>query len=382
MADLTTTQVLSITPAELARGNAALVALPLAQADLAKAQASLTATQGTLASTQALLLASQGRVAELEALLAAATPPPPPPPPAGLGPLVIEGGKLRRQGMAAGDAVVLRVAEMSYGDSDVNFGADNLCQLIKSMGFNGLSPLFGQGFGDLAHMKALGDACLKAGLIYLPNGDHQTNGRAWLTNAQNVAYWNSLPNCIVRLEIEVDLPGSADFPPDSAYVSGALGLVTAYRAAGGTRIIQVGEYQGGRRVEHALHVGAQVVAGDPLHQTLLGWQAYWSDAGTWYQGCAGVANGLAGTRAALDAFSKLPVAGCLGLVWRNAEQKTTGALTLLDDCLAKGQSFMWWEATKDAIVDNNLLVDWELKVLSATGQAIKSKLLPVQRLYF
>ncbi len=272
--------------------------------------------------------------------------------------------------------------KVSYGDADVSFGPANLCALVKSLGFNGISPLFGQNYGTLAHMKALGDAALAAGLVYLPNGDHQTNGRAWLTKPENVAYWNSLPNCIVRLEIEVDLPGGGDNPPDSAYVAGALGMVLAYRAAGGECVVQVGAYQGGRRLEHVLRAGAQVAAGDPLRRTLLGWQAYWSQTGTWYQGCAGLANGTAGTRAGIDAFSKMATAGCLGLLWRTNEQSLVAALTLIDDCIAKGQSFMWWELAKDAIVDNNLMTEWDLKNLSANGALIRDKLKPTQRLYF
>jgi hypothetical protein len=364
----------TISAAELARANALETQAAQQQTQLANQATTITGLQATVA-------ARDITIAQLQAILAAVPPPVPV-----LGDLTIEGGKLRRAGMPAGESVVMRLAEVSYGSSDIAFGADKLCALVKSLGFNGLSPLFeGSTSGSLANMKLIGDAALRAGLIIGFNGDHMGGGalgRAWLTDPARVAYVNSLPNAFVRLEIEVDLVNGGDNPPDSAYVAGALGLVNAYRAAGGTRVIQVGAYQGGQRLEHVLRAGATVCAGDPLKKTLLGWQAYWGQAGTWYQGCAGLANGVAGTRAGIDAFSKMANAGCLGLLWRNAGGSLTGALQLIDDCIAKGQSLMWWEASKDAITDNNLMVDWDLLQLSANGAAVKAKLLPSQRLYF
>lgn len=361
----------TISAAELARANAL-------ETQAAQQQTQLATQATTITTLQAAVAARDLTIVQLQALLAAGTP--------ALGDLTIEGGKLRRAGMVAGDSVVMRLAEVSYGSSDIAFGADKLCALIKGLGFNGFSPLFeGSTSGSLANMKLIGDAALRAGLIIGFNGDHMGGGvlgRAWLTDPARVAYVNSLPNAFVRLEIEVDLVNGGDNPPDSAYVAGALGLVNAYRAAGGTRVIQVGAYQGGQRLEHVLRAGATVCAGDPHKKTLLGWQAYWGQAGTWYQGCAGLPNGVAGTRAGIDAFSKMANAGCLGLLWKNAGGTLVSALQLVDDCIAKGQSFMWWELSKDGITDNNLFVDWDLLQLSANGAALKAKLLPSQRLYF
>jgi hypothetical protein len=321
------------------------------------------------------------QVQDLTAKLAALTPTPPPPPPVVTrGELVIEGGKLRQVGMATGDSVVLRVMEISYGESDHTFGPDKICALVKSLGFNGISPLFDNSFSSLLYMKALGDAALRAGLVFLPNGDHVRGGRAWLTNPENVAYLNSLPNCIVRLEIEVDIAVSNTDPTNADYYNGCMGLVAAYRAAGGTRIIQVGAYQGGRRLEHVIASGVQVATSD--RRTLLGWQAYWSKTGTWYQGCAGVSSGVKGTLEGIGRLATLPAASCLGLVWRNAEQALCDALLLIDECIRLKQSFMWWEMAKDGITDNNIMDSWKLDTITANGKAIRDKLLPSQRLYY
>jgi hypothetical protein len=301
---------------------------------------------------------------------------PPPPAPAEL---TIANGKLC---LTNGAPVVMQVLELSYGDSDIQYGADRLCALAKSLGFNAISPLFGNTSGTLANMKLIGDAALRAGLIIGFNGDHVTAGRAWLTDPARVAYVNSLPNAFVRLEIEVDIPTTIANPTNQDYVNGCLGLVNAYCAAGGTRVIQVGAYQGGRRLEHVLAAGAQVCAGDPRKKTILGWQAYWSSTGSWYQSCASLPPGVAGTRAGIERFARLGVPGCLGVCWTNAERAPTNMLTLVADCQRLGQSFMVWELAKDAITDNNQMVDWDLKDLSPNGAALKALLLAGQKLYF
>jgi hypothetical protein len=366
-----TSNAITITQSELDRANKALTDLAAAQVDVAR----LT-TEKTSLSAEVLRL--NGVIAALQAQIPVPVPPTPTPAPSGE--LTILNNKLC---LSNGTPVVMQVLELSYGDSDIAFGADKLCALAKSLGFNAVSPLFGNTSGTLANMKLIGDAAKRAGLIIGFNGDHVSDGRAWLTDPARVAYVNSLPNAFIRLEIEVDLNAAGAEPTNAEYVAGCLGLVNAYRAAGGTRVIQVGAYQGGRRLEHVLAAGAQVCVGDPLKKTLLGWQAYWNKDGSWYQSCVpGLASGVAGTRGGIDKFSKLGVPGCLGVCWRNAENALTDMMTLVDDCLRLGQSFMVWELSKDAITDNNVMTDWDLKTLSPNGAALKAKLLPAQRLYF
>jgi hypothetical protein len=368
---LVTQAATTISSSELARANQALLDLDAARVDVAR----LT-TEKTSLSAEVLRL--NGVIAALQAQIPLPVTPVVPVP--SNAELTIANGKLC---LSTGTPVVMQVLELSYGDSDRTFGADKLCALAKSLGFNAISPLFGDSHGTVERMREIGDAALRAGLIIGFNGDHVSNGRAWLTDPARVALINSYRNAFIRLEIEVDIPASNTNPTNADYVNGCLGLVNAYRAAGGTRVIQVGAYQGGRRLEHVLAAGAQVCAGDPAKKTMLGWQAYWNATGSWYQSCVpGLANGVAGTRAGIDRFSKLGLPACLGVCWRNAENALTDMPTLVDDCLRLGQSFMVWELSKDAITDNNVMVDWDLKTLSPNGAALKSKLLPVQKLYF
>jgi hypothetical protein len=398
--------------ADLAAANTALTK---AQTDLATANTALTKAQADLATANTKIAAQAATIARLEAIIAGGSTGPTGPtgstgstgptgstgstgstgptgstgstgptgPTGSLGELKVINGKLQRVGMAASDQVTMQLMELMYNVDEVQFGADKLCALVKSLGFNGLSPLFGNTYGTLEHMKKIGDAALKAGLIIGFNGDHTSDGRAWLTDPARVAYVNSLPNAFVRLEIEVDIPSSAgDNPTNQQYIDGCLGLVKAYRNAGGTKPIQVGAYQGGRRLEHVLAAGAQVLAGDPLKNTLLGWQAYWSNSGSWYQGCAGLPNGVAGTREGIKRFNALSADGSIGICWTNNEGAACDAMTLIDDCTKLNQSWMWWALSRDHLTLNNAMTDWDLKTVSATGKALQAKLVPLQKLYF
>jgi uncharacterized protein YndB with AHSA1/START domain len=361
----------TVTSAEIARINAALTAGDQATAD----RAALTVQ---LATAQAQVATLTAEVARLQALLAAIPPVGPPvvvPPPVNTGRvrLYVDGNKLRTKN---GTAFQVRGIEHMYGVDEFNVGPAQIVDRLKALGANSVGPLFQGANGSVARVKAYLDAARAAGLVVGVNGDHQTGGRAWLTDPAMVTLLNGYDHVFLQLEVETDSVNS-----DAQWVTGATSLVTVLRTAGHKSVIKVGAPQGGRRVEYALRAGAQVLAADPERQLIFTWQAYWGEAtsSTWYQSQAGKVGGLQGTLSAIDDVAASPLCFLIGFDWQD-DIGTTGELTLMDRAHARGLNYQHWVLAGDGtLVGNNLLdrFDWTRSLTSITpnGLLIQAKLL-------
>lgn len=358
-----TTQVTAIDAAELARANALEV------------QATQAVTQ--LANQASTITGLQARVAQLEAQVAQppVVVPPVVTPPTGARPRAyLDGGKVLKT--KSGNAFTIRGIEVSYDNDCVTLGPVGVCKLVKALGGNTISPLFSDGNGDLSKVKAICDAALAEGLFVLVNADHQETegGREWLCAPGMVTLLNGYSH--VGLECEIETP---EVSTNAQWVAGAKSLLNAVRAAGHKSILKVGAPQGGRRVEFPLQAGAEVFAADPEKATVFTTQLYWGQTGSWYQGQAGVTNGLAGSKQALQMIAASPLCFVLGFDWED-DGGTTGELELITEAHRLGLHYQHWELSKDGTLPGNNMLDrfdWRMLLSSITpnGIALQTKML-------
>lgn len=362
---LKTTQILTVTPEEVARVDAEVN-------ELAASKAALTGENTQL---KIALAAAHERIEELEQGTSEPPPPPPPPPTSNVR-LYTDGGTLRTK---KGTPVVLRGIELMYGSNAHGVGPAELCNRLKALGANALGPLFQPGTNSVAHVKALCDAARAAGLIVGINADH-AGGRAWINTPDMVALCNGYDHVYLQNEIETD-PSN---PTDDQWQAAVTDLVMSYRNAGHKSLVKVGAPQGGRRVGFPLRRGAAVRAADPEHNVAFSWQAYWeaSTEGWDYQSGEGFADGLAGTLQAIRAVAQSGLCFIVGLDWRD-DIGLTGWPELAAECQAQKVSFQHWVLTNDGrFPENNILGHWNLSLdsITPTGRQIQQTLL-AQRVF-
>jgi hypothetical protein len=123
--------------------------------------------------------------------------------------------------------------------------------------------------------------------------------------------------------------------------------------------------QFGRALPSLFDYGAEILAADPLHNTFLGWQAYWGNTG-YYQGFYGytleeavdaiVASGLP-IQMGLDHITDLP----------STEADYT---TLMRGAKENGIGWLWWDFYNPYGAENNLSEDGSAANLTSTGNIV------------
>lgn len=373
---ITTTTLITITQAELDRANLETANLA---AERDRSQTDVMRLLSSVASLEAERARLMARVAELQAILDTAPTLPPvvtpvvnppsttPPKPSAYPGLYADSATLRTK---SGSPVSVRGIELMYGQNAHMLGPAGVCALVKALGGNTLSPLFQPSHSTPAIVASLCTAARSAGLLIGVNADHIDAGRNWLSQREMVSAIDGLGNVFLECEVETPEVSSA-----AQWANGAIGMVKELRAAGWTCPIKVGAPQGGRRVEFPLAAGAEVRAADPLKNVLFTWQAYWGKTGQWYQGQAGVPNGIDGTKAAIAKVGQSGLCFLVGLDWAD-DVGETGELELMDECHARGVGYQHWVLTNDHIAQNNLVSGGlSLPNITETGRMIQQKLL-------
>ena len=173
-----------------------------------------------------------------------------------------------------------------------------------------------------------------------------------------VALLNSYSNIYLQCEIETEPVAS-----NAAWLAEVNPLVARLRAAGHLHPIKVGAPSGGRDVKWPLAVGATVLAGDPRHNVIFGWQVYWAETlglPWYYQTSNGFAVGLAGSLAALSACSASGLCYVVGVLdGINGNVGATDEAALLDRIQTLGMSCAHWVASGDGTTPSNNLYDWD-----------------------
>jgi hypothetical protein len=120
--------------------------------------------------------------------------------------------------------------------------------------------------------------------------------------------------------------------------------------------------QFGRGLPSLFDYGAEILAADPLHNTFLGWQAYWGNNG-YYQEHYGYS-----LEEAVDAIvaSGLPIQ--LGLDHITDLPSTEADYgTLMKGAEANGIGWLWWDFYNPYGAENNLSEDGTAENLTVTG---------------
>jgi hypothetical protein len=123
--------------------------------------------------------------------------------------------------------------------------------------------------------------------------------------------------------------------------------------------------QFGRGLPSLFDYGAEILAADPLHNTFLGWQAYWGNTG-YYQEHYGYS-----LEEAVDAIvdSGLPIQ--LGLDHITDLPSTEADYgTLMQGAEENGIGWLWWDFYNPYGAENNLSEDGTADNLTATGSDV------------
>lgn len=285
-------------------------------------------------------------------------PPPPPPPPTGTGFIqALPGGRVKR---ADGTPVVLRGPEALYNTSS----ASAMCSLVKSIGANCISVLFGN--TDLTRTKAMLDAAKANNLILLFNPD-QGGQRTWALQSATVNLLKQYESTLM-LNLETELQPLQENWTASQWAADRIALVTALRNVGYKAPIRIGSPNQGRAPLFAFQVGLQVVAADPLHNVFFSCQEYWGQS--YYQGLAGEPQGNAGRIKTIDDFAASPLCFLPGFDLTD-DVGDTGESGLCDECQAKGVSYLHWALWSGD--DDDLASSVQYTDLTSLGQKMKTR---------
>jgi len=138
------------------------------------------------------------------------------------------------------------------------------------------------------------------------------------------------------------LLGEAYETNTDAWVARAKDWIAKARTAGYTCPLTIMSINGGRNLKAVLDRGAEIVAADPLANTFLGWQAYWSsdldNTTDYYQKLSGMSLRTAFQRVAAAPF-RIQVGIC-----SEVPDLTIGRHVLEHQaqCVALGLPYLWW----------------------------------------
>jgi mannan endo-1,4-beta-mannosidase len=136
------------------------------------------------------------------------------------------------------------------------------------------------------------------------------------------------------------------------FLSSATAAVTRLRGYGYRVPFIVLSNNYGRDLPAALDYGAQIIAADPLHNTILGWDAYWGSS-NWYQSLYGMTLTQGVAAAASAAF---PIQIGLTLI-TDPPNEYLDYKTLMSETQAHGLGWLWWDWYNPNGPENNLSAD-------------------------
>ncbi len=371
MADLlNVTSLITISQAEVSRANAALTQVDSLKVEVDSLKVRNVALDTEVKRLTALLVVRDARIRELEALVPVVppvvVPPVVVPPVTSKTGLYVDGSKLRTKN---GSEFQIRGIELMCNGDTVTAGYQTVLAMCKTFGANTVSPLFQGNTGTVANVKTFIDTARSLGLIVGCNADHQSDGRSWMNAPGMVTLLNGYDNVFLECEVETD---DVDTTPE--WSTAAIALLKSVRDAGHKSPMKVGAPQGGRHVKYPLAAGKEVLATDPLKNTMFTFQAYWKAAvssGWTYQGDNGFNSGVAGTKEAFQACLNSGLCFLVGLDW-----KDNVGLTDLPACAAElhrlGMNYQIWALRGDTMYPENcILSHWNHSASSITPTGIQ-----------
>jgi hypothetical protein len=166
--------------------------------------------------------------------------------------------------------------------------------------------------------------------------------------------------------ILIDAFGEPTFDDRARFLSEATAALRRVRAWGYRVPLTVTANQFGRDLPSLLELGSQLVAADPLGNTVLGWQAYWGQSG-YYQATYGMslAEGVAAAESA-----PFPIQLGLDRITDFPSSQTADFEALLAATEKSGIGWLWWDWYNPYGNENNLTHDGSAANLTPTGRTV------------
>jgi hypothetical protein len=166
--------------------------------------------------------------------------------------------------------------------------------------------------------------------------------------------------------IIIDAFGEPTFNDRGRFVREATAAIQQVRSWGYRVPLTATANQFGRDLPSLLELGAEIVASDPLHNTIMGWQAYWGSGG-YYQSTYGMSL-TEGVKAAAGAT--FPIQLGLDRITDFPSTETADFGALLAATESSGIGWLWWDWYNPYGNENNLTENGKAARLTATGQTV------------
>lgn len=260
-----------------------------------------------------------------------------------------------------GNPFVVRGVEQIFAEQ-LPQGNDwvGLIRQIAETGVNAIRVLANTDTLGLSEVDALLDVVGDGGMV------------AYVTPYGNEAMrWLGRPEVQSMLaeherHIIIDAFGEPTFDDRARFVSDSTRALRQVREWGYRVPLTVTANQFGRDLPSLLELGAEIIAADPLQNTILGWQAYWGSSGYYHQ-----RYGFTFTEA-VEAVAAAPFPIQLGLdrVTDFPSTETADFGALLSGTAAHGIGWLWWDWFNPYGNENNLTEDGSATRLTPTGVTV------------
>lgn len=264
---------------------------------------------------------------------------------------------------ACGNVFVTRGVEQIFGNQ-LPEGNDwlGLLNQIAASGVNAVRILVGSDTLRTSDVDALLNAVAAHNMVAYV-GPYGSEGQGWLGHADVKAMLDKH-----KAYILIDAFGEPTFDDRARFVSEASASLKRIRDMGYTVPLTVTANQFGRDLPSIFELGPQILAADPLHNTVFGWQAYWSTNG-YYQNTYGYSleEGVAAAAAA-----PFPVQLGLDRITDFPSDVTADFGTLMNETEANGIGWLWWDWYNPYGNENSLTQDGTANNLTPTGRTVIS----------
>ncbi|MEO8180042.1 MAG: hypothetical protein ABI895_14500 [Deltaproteobacteria bacterium] len=262
---------------------------------------------------------------------------------------------------SCGNVFVTRGVEQIFGNQ-LPQGNDwlGLLNQIASTGVNAVRILAGTDTVTVSDVDDLLDAVAAHDMVaYI--APYGSEGGAWLARPE-------VRTMLAKHEryILIDAFGEPTFDDRDRFVSEATSSLQHLRSLGYRVPLTVTANQFGRDLPSLLELGPEILAADPLHNTVFGWQAYWSSNG-YYQNTYGFSLDEAVSAAAAAPF---PIQLGLDRITDFPSDVTADFGTLMAATQANGLGWLWWDWYNPYGNENSLTVDGSATNLTSTGRTV------------
>jgi hypothetical protein len=262
---------------------------------------------------------------------------------------------------SCGKPFVTRGVEQVFGEQ-LPQGNDwvGLLQQIADSGVNAVRILAGTDRLSTGDVDALLGVVKQKGLIaYItPYGDEATR---WLEHQEVREMLAKHAKYIL-----IDAFGEPTFDDRERFIAESMQSIRDVRSWGYEVPLTVTANQFGRDLPSLFELGEQILAADPLHNLVFGWQAYWGQNGYYQQHY-----GMSLTQA-VEAVAQAPFPIQLGLdhVTDYPSTETADYGTLLTATAKNGVGWLWWDWYNPYGSENNLTVNGDAASLTQTGNDV------------